>query len=114
MSQPIKALQFRTKKYAWSLATVSWLLAIGNSSQAIIYRKSLHYIHNSTFIGTFENFMSKSYFITSEFIMFRHCLVFCKGSCRQKIANEFIVKNNFVEKRMVLKNSKKSLKKVVI
>ena len=51
MSHPIKALQFRTKRYAWSLAIVSWLLAIGNSSQAIIYRKSLHYIHNSTFIG---------------------------------------------------------------
>ena len=51
MLQPMKALQFRTKKYAWSLATVSWLLAIGNSSQAIIYRKSFHYIHNSTLIG---------------------------------------------------------------
>lgn len=59
MSQPIKALQFRTKKYAWSLATVSWLLAIGNSSQAIIYRKSLHYIHNSTFIGRVKILISQ-------------------------------------------------------
>ena len=67
MSQPIKALQFRTKKYAWSLAIVSWLLAIGNSSQAIIYRKSLHYIHNSTFIG------KSSIFFLSNWIQYKFC-----------------------------------------
>ena len=81
-----------------------------------------------------SNYLQKKPSLYSQFYFHRYVQAFCEvyttlriyyiwiifnlksfqGSCHQWLANEFLLKNNFVEKRMVLKNSKKSLKKVVI
>ena len=57
MCCPIKARRFRTATYGWVLAVISWILAMGTSTQAMIYRRTRHYAHNSTYISLFRNYM---------------------------------------------------------
>ena len=44
-------IKIRTAKYGWTLAVMSWILAIGWSAQAMFSRTVVTYIHNQTFMG---------------------------------------------------------------
>ena len=52
---PLKSRSYRTRFYAWTIAITAWVLAMINSSQAIIYRRIRHYAHNSTHIAKFKH-----------------------------------------------------------
>lgn len=51
---PISARKIRTNMYGWVISFISWLFALAFSAQALFLRKTITYVHNSTYIAQLE------------------------------------------------------------